>query len=101
MPGPARAAPQWHRWSDLDTNEAPTLQPKEHDDAAARAIAWLSERHSKAFGTAIKTLLEDLLDEEDLSHFGQADEETWSSIQINLTEWLLADCLLPLETTFH
>ena len=75
----------------LRQDEAATVQPKEHEDAAARAIEWLTERHRKAFGTAIKALLEELLGEEDLSRLGQADEETWGGIQINLTEWLLAE----------
>ena len=67
------------------------VEPEGHDGGVQRAIAWLSERHRKAMQNAFDELLGELLDQEQLDTLGRLDEQTWEVIQINLTEWLLAE----------
>jgi len=55
-----------------------------------RAIDWLINRHRKAVTVALDDLLGDVTPEE-YAALQALDRETWSAIQINLTEWLLAE----------
>ncbi|MGH8790474.1 MAG: SEC-C metal-binding domain-containing protein [Cupriavidus necator] len=72
--------------------EAPAVEPKEHEGAVGRAIDWLFERHRKSTQTALDELLEDMLGEAQRDQLvAEADEESWVGIQINLMEWLLAE----------
>lgn len=73
----------------LQGSGAPAMQ--EHDGAVARAVEWLSGRHRKAFHAVFDELLDELLAKEDADKLGQIDEASWTGIQINLTEWLLAE----------
>jgi hypothetical protein len=66
----------------------PTLGP---EGAAELALAWLTERHRKAFKAAVEALFDGLWPEEAESSDGKIDSDTWQTIQINLTEWLLAE----------
>jgi len=56
-----------------------------------RAIDWLINRHRKAVTIAIDDLLGDGLTPEEYAALQALDRETWSAIQVNLTEWLLAE----------
>ena len=76
----------------LRANEAAVLEDSDgHDGAAARAIDWLTAHHRKAMRVAFDQLHHELLTEEDAGKLGQLDGETMNSIQINLTEWVLAE----------
>lgn len=76
---------------------ASMVEKKDHDGAIERAMAWLGERHRKAFGAALDELLVGLLDEEGLEKLEHLDEQTWSAIQVNLMEWLLAEGELSIK----
>ena len=76
----------------LRANEAAVQEDSDgHDGAAARAIDWLTAHHRKAMRVAFDQLHHELLTEEDAGKLGQLDGETMNSIQINLTEWVLAE----------
>ena len=76
----------------LQGSGAPAIQEsKGHDGAIARVVEWLSGHHRKALHAAFDELLDDLLAKEDAGKLDQIDEESWTGIQINLTEWLLAE----------
>ena len=65
--------------------------------AGERAVAWLSQHHRKAFAVALQDAMEEaayeIFDDEDEAREALAsiDEELWQNLQINLTEWLLAE----------
>ena len=68
-----------------------------HDGAVERALAWLVQHHRKAFAAA----LEEAIDEAVYEILGDGDdarealtglgEALWQQVQLNLTEWLLAE----------
>ncbi len=68
-----------------------------HEGAVARALAWLTQYHRKAFATALQDAIEeavfDIFDvgDEARDALATVDEALWQDIQINLTEWLLAE----------
>ena len=62
-----------------------------HDGATTLAIDWLTERHRKGFKTALDSLLDDLWHEDAPRKNRHLDAEVLSALQINLTEWLLAE----------
>jgi Predicted metal-binding protein related to the C-terminal domain of SecA len=64
---------------------------KGHTGAVERAIEWLTNKHRKAVSVAISEMLFDELSPEDEAALKAQDPETWTSIQINATEWLLAE----------
>lgn len=59
--------------------------------AVCRALDWLHERHRKATAAAIEDMLMLSLDEDAEDELRNLDEETWQSIQINASEWLIAE----------
>ncbi len=70
------------------------MEPESDDrkHAVARAMNWLLDRHAKASETALGELLADLVGDAVPDTGGlDLDKETWTGIQINLTEWLLAE----------
>lgn len=69
------------------------LEPerKGHDGAVERAIDWLMNKHRKAVSVAIAEMLFDGLSPEEEEALKAQDLETWNSIQLNATEWLLAE----------
>ena len=69
----------------------PPVQAKAHDGAIEKSMAWLSTHQRKGWQVAFSRLMEDLLDERDREAVSKLDEETIVGIQINLTEWLLAE----------
>ena len=62
-----------------------------HDGATTLAIDWLTERHRKGFKTAMDSLLDDLWPEDAPRQNRHLDAEVLNALQINLTEWLLAE----------
>jgi hypothetical protein len=78
-----------HMRQDVPLSAAPP--PHEHEGGAERALAWLVERHRKAFKAAFDDLLDDVLPEEQAQAPLNLPENVAESLQINLTEWLLAE----------
>lgn len=79
-------------------NETSSGTPSDsHENAVARAIAWLTQHHRKAFAAALIEALDDSLegifDDEETARTAMqgVDESLWIQIQLNLTEWLLAE----------
>ena len=76
---------------------APTPSTDGHDGAVGRALAWLAQHHRKAFAAALQEAvdeaLHDIFDNEDEADAAMAgiDGELWDQVQLNLTEWLLAE----------
>ena len=80
------------RISDLDkmrSNVLP-LQTKPHDGAVSKAIKWLEERHPTAWFNAFSNLHQEVLSPEDLNKMARLDTQTLGAIEINFTEFLLA-----------
>ena len=76
-----------------ETAGAPPLA-EEHDGAVELAVAWLVERHRKGFKTAFEKLRDEVLPADDplaLARVARADDRIMEALQINLTEWLLAE----------
>jgi hypothetical protein len=80
--------------------EAPAApSPDSHDGAVQRAVAWLAQHHRKAFAEALKQQIDeavfDCFDDAEEDAARQAMDglggELWEHIQINLTEWMLAE----------
>lgn len=67
-------------------------EPDSRKHAATRAMDWLLERHGRATEAALGELLAGLIGDE-IPDNGSTDldKDTWIGIQINLTEWLLAE----------
>ena len=74
--------------------------PDSHEGAVERAVAWLAQHHRKAFGVALDEAIDDavfdIFDDEAgdaKAHEAMAalDEDLWEQIQLNFTEWLLAE----------
>jgi len=76
---------------------ASTPQAKPHDGAVERALSWLINKHRKAVSVAIDEMLFDGLDDHERAAMGGVDEETWQFIQLNATEWLLAEGEIPVK----
>ncbi|MHB1250265.1 MAG: SEC-C metal-binding domain-containing protein, partial [Polaromonas sp.] len=68
-----------------------------HEGAVERAVAWLAQHHRKAFAAALQTSMDEaigeIFDDEDEAREAMTGlrEELWQNLQINLTEWLLAE----------
>lgn len=76
----------------LRESDAPAVQEsREHDGSVSRTIDWLVTRHRKAMRAAFDGLLDSLLAKDDAGKLGQLDGETLNAVQLNLTEWLLAE----------
>lgn len=74
-----------------------TVVKKGHDGAIERAVAWLNTHHRKAVSRAIDIMLLEGLSEDDQDKINALDNETWQGIQINATEWLLAEGLIQVK----
>jgi hypothetical protein len=78
---------------------APEPAPDEHDGAVERALGWLTQHHRKAFAAALEEEVDAAVfdcfedDEEEQARAAMAgiDDALWQQIQINFTEWLLAE----------
>ena len=68
-----------------------------HERAVGRALAWLALHHRKAFATALEAAIDDAVcahfddDDEARDAMAGAGDALWGQVQINLTEWLLAE----------
>lgn len=78
---------------------APVPEVKDHDGAVARALGWLNERHRKAFRSALDELLGGLCTEEERRELARLDAPTLTGIDLNLTEWLLAEGEIVIKGT--
>lgn len=74
-----------------DTAAEPPIDIKAHDGAIDKSMTWLSTHQRKGWQVAFSTLFEKLLSEPDRQAVGRLDEDAIAGIQINLTEWLLAE----------
>lgn len=66
-------------------------EKKGHDGAVERAIGWLTSKHKKAVSVAIQEMIFDGLSDEERDALEAQDAHTWQGIQLNATEWLLAE----------
>lgn len=64
---------------------------KAHEGAIDRAIDWLMSRHRKAVTQAISEMIFAGLSEEEQDALESLDDQTWQGIQLNATEWLIAE----------
>ena len=80
--------------------EVPVAPPADsHDGAVERAVGWLSQHHHKAFAAALEEELDGAAfgwfddDDDDAARDALAglDDALWQQVQLNLTEWLLAE----------
>jgi hypothetical protein len=68
-----------------------------HKGAVERALGWLVQHHRKAFAAALQEAIDDAVfeafDDEDEARAAMEgiDAELWEQIQLNLTEWLMAE----------
>jgi hypothetical protein len=69
-----------------------------HDGAVPRALDWLSRHHHKAFAAALQRAIDKAAyacfdDDADAAQRAMAglDDEAWQQVQINLSEWMLAE----------
>lgn len=76
-------------------SEAPA--PQTHEGAVERAVAWLAQHHRKAFSVALQATIDDAVsacfDDEVQARkaLTKMNKDFWRQVQINLTEWLLAE----------
>jgi hypothetical protein len=73
----------------LDTLVTET-EPKPYDGAASKVLAWLFMHHRKGMQVALDHLLAQLLTPQEINSLAKEDSQTLTSVDINLTEWLLA-----------
>lgn len=71
--------------------EAPAADINPQAGAVERAVEWLINRHRKGWQVSFQRLRDEMLSPTYLEKLGQLDDETLTGIQINLTEWLLAE----------
>jgi len=80
--------------------EAPAAPSADsHDGAVERAVGWLAQHHRKAFAAALEEEIDAAAfgsfddDDEDAAREAMAglDDALWQQLQLNLTEWLLAE----------
>ena len=80
--------------------EAPTTPSADsHEGAVERAVAWLAQHHRKAFAAALEEEIDGAAfgwfddDDDDAVREAMAgiDDALWQQLQLNLTEWLLAE----------
>jgi len=65
--------------------------PATHQGAVGIAVNWLSSLHRKGWNNSFINLYQELLSEEDRQRVAGLDQQTLQAIQINLSEWLLAE----------
>lgn len=62
-----------------------------HQGAIEIAVTWLSSLHRKGWQNAFMNLYQKLLSEGDLAKLASLDADVIQSIEINISEWLLAE----------
>lgn len=88
-PCPCGSGKKFKKCCDKEVSAPAT--PDSQDDGIARALTWLSSRHAKAVKTAINAAINIDLDNDEKIRLSELDDESWQCIQINATEWLLAE----------
>lgn len=73
----------------VQTATSPFSKP--HDGAIPKSLHWLQTHQRKGWQVAFDNLMQELLLDEDRETLRQLDAETTEGIDINLTEWLLAE----------
>jgi hypothetical protein len=73
--------------------ESPATKP--HEGAVERAMSWLMNKHRKAVSIALNEVVFEGLNDEECATLIRIEEETWQFIQLNATEWLLAEGDIP------
>jgi len=68
---------------------SPTTTP--HFGAIETAVNWLITLHRKGWMNAFKNLYQELLSEEEQFRVAAFDEDTLECLEINMTDWLLAE----------
>jgi hypothetical protein len=80
--------------------EAPTTPSGDsHEGAVERAVAWLAQHHRRAFAAALEEEIDgaafgwgDGADDDAVREvMANIDDALWQQLQLNLTEWLLAE----------
>lgn len=70
---------------------------KGHDGAVERAVNWLETYHRKAISHAIDIMLYEGLNDAEQQAIDSLDDQTWHGIQLNATEWLLAEGIVRVK----
>ena len=76
---------------------AAPLPATSHEGAVESVLGWLAQHHRKAFAAALGEAIDDALceafDDENEARKAMSgvDEALWTQVQINFTEWLLAE----------
>ena len=79
----------------VQTSTSPFTKP--HDGAIAKSLNWLKTHQRKGWQVAFDNLMHELLIEEDREALSQLDSESAGGIDINLTEWLLAEGSIQIQ----
>ena len=79
----------------VQTSTSPFTKP--YDGAIAKSINWLKTHQRKGWQVAFDNLMHELLIEEDREALSQLDSESAGGIDINLTEWLLAEGSIQIQ----
>jgi hypothetical protein len=77
-------------------NDAPT--PDDGERAVERALGWLHEFRRKAFGQRLQELIDDLVFDP-ARQPARLPDDFLQQVQINFTEWVLADGSIPVRGT--
>jgi hypothetical protein len=79
----------------MQESSSPLSKP--HDGAISKSLNWLKKHQRKGWQVAFNKLMHELLTEEDSEALSQLDFESASGIEINLTEWLLAEGSIQIQ----
>jgi hypothetical protein len=77
-------------------NDAPT--PDDGERAVERALGWLHDYRRKAFGQRLEELIDDLVFDP-ARQPARLPDDFLQQVQINFTEWVLADGSIPVKGT--
>ena len=81
----------------VQTSTAPFTKP--HDGAISKSLHWLKTHQRKGWHVAFNNFMQELLIEEERETLRQLDSEITEGIDINLTEWLLAEGSIRIQGT--
>jgi hypothetical protein len=79
------------------TQTSSSTNTKPHDGAIAKSLNWLKTHQRKGWQVAFDHLMQELLIEEDREALSQLDSESAGGIDINLTEWMLAEGSIQIQ----
>jgi SEC-C motif len=87
--GSGRKYAQCHLGADQAAAQ-PSAADLGHDGAVERAMNWLTQHHRKGFKNALTKLMDEVLPEPS-QNLSKLHPDALENLQINLTEWLLAE----------